>query len=1353
MSIVRGQISTLGIIGSATSQSTAWSVNPTAGNTILIFIQTNGTISSVIDNGVSPTTFTLDIQPATSPGIHIYRANGITLPASGSYTVTVTTGSATTIMIGGIEYSGVQPGAPASTNSGTNTSTSVTTGSATGVLCFGGFFDNTSLNPETITYTGPGTQQFVNTNGSGYWAAACADLISSGSNAHTWTLGDSVLWQGVVAAYNAAAPASAGNFNPTYPRKESNRRNVGPMALRNPTVYLPNPLSAASPTAGNASAPTSAYSPTPAAGVLPSTGAVSASAQTPTPAVGATPATATASAGASQPKVEVDVTNVGQASAAASANPATPLVGATPGGASAGAAAFNATVTTGSSAHPGGASAGAAAFNATVEVDANPGTASATTSSGSSVIEVDASAGLAAVIASAASSVTPIPVTPGGPSESDIPFSASIPGYLPGSFTNYGLFSTSSAGASFLTPELPGMLPSTLPFALCSYSSMYNGALSSNYVQGVGWELKVYSGRTYTYMTTIPRYQSLSFNIALNNEGAGQVVIDRSDTVFLETLSTGGPGTDLIDDENVWQAIYNGQPIFEFLGTDVVETIVDASSEAQPVTISGAGTARMLQWAEAVPPGFPNEVFKISAVADTFQLSSLNPVFWNLTSPAAINAGQVYVDVANSRAAIAGTNTTYAVSPALAGGNYDVTSSAISAQITPLNMPIQPTNVIANYSFQLGLEGWDTNNSGAQTVGATAAVYTADSFDGDGFCAQVVATGAHQGIEQTVPALNPITYYQFNAWVKVKTSGQPTCTVYDSTNSKLGYPGSVVATIGEWSLIQASIRTGSLANVNLVCSVNSGTGASNFLVDTALLYEYTPFTSNAMMLSSAASPTTNYVMMELDCQESNQRLWARVFNNGVQSSIYLTSTYDPVQHNYWRIREFNGVFFFDTSPDGGTWTNQGSMAYAWNAKKVQLAFTCWYYGGYGATSGFSPMEVGNINSSGTPAVRSNGQVAATVNPGSASNYNLSQGNGAGLSNIYLEMPNAALWLDLLEQSQTRTTIPIINPTFTMFEDSFQVPWTDTASLVIANGTDLETQFEASLTAFNGDWLMLPNFQLVAANDGSMGNDLSSTVVFHSSGEIITHTRTRTRDQIANYVVVSDGTGNIVYQTSGASEVKWNQREKYVESSQATDIPTLSQMANATVNEFQYEVSQRTLQVPAEYPGHTVFLDYHIGDWIGVQNANLVDIDKVRVVGASISIDGTQDFVSVELTLETRIQLYVERLNVLLQKIGANADTQVIPASGASSVVVQQSSNSLTDNTFTQIVGDGVTSAFFIGHGLNTQSVTVTVLINSTGAMLVPGATTYTVTASSINQLTVTFNSAPSINQYTVVVKK
>jgi hypothetical protein len=218
VAITRGQKSALAQVGggAGTTLAVTWSVNPSAGSTILLFVQSGTpalTPSSVQDNGTTPRTFTLDQSSTSGAGCYIYRANSITLPGAGSYTVTVTLGSSRTLQAAGIEYAGVQPGSPAAVNTSSGTGTSVATGSAApgtaGGLVFGGFTDTSGLNPETITFTGssPQTSQFTATNGSTWFPMGVADALTGSGQSFTWTLGDSVAWAGISAAYAPAGTA------------------------------------------------------------------------------------------------------------------------------------------------------------------------------------------------------------------------------------------------------------------------------------------------------------------------------------------------------------------------------------------------------------------------------------------------------------------------------------------------------------------------------------------------------------------------------------------------------------------------------------------------------------------------------------------------------------------------------------------------------------------------------------------------------------------------------------------------------------------------------------------------------------------------------------------------------------------------------------------------------------------------------------------------------------------------------------------------------------------------------------------------------------------------------------------
>lgn len=219
--ITRDQFSTFGggsQVSNGTSVTATWGTNPAAGATVLVFVQCGATPTSVADNGATPSTFTLDQSTSAGHGAFIYRANNITLPSSGSYAVTVTIAANGTIQACGISYLGVKPGGPTAVNSGGTTGTSVSSGAAApanpGGLVFGGFSDSSGLNPETVTFTGsaPVVEQFRNTNGSSFWPMAAADALTGSSQTMTWTLGDSIAWGAVVAAYDASGISPVGTL-------------------------------------------------------------------------------------------------------------------------------------------------------------------------------------------------------------------------------------------------------------------------------------------------------------------------------------------------------------------------------------------------------------------------------------------------------------------------------------------------------------------------------------------------------------------------------------------------------------------------------------------------------------------------------------------------------------------------------------------------------------------------------------------------------------------------------------------------------------------------------------------------------------------------------------------------------------------------------------------------------------------------------------------------------------------------------------------------------------------------------------------------------------------------------------
>lgn len=222
MAITRDQLSNLfntASIGAGTTFTITFGTLPTAGSSVIAAIGINGqTVSSVKDNGTVQSTFTQDITQTGSANhiSYLFRADGISLPSSGSYTLTVTiggSGSGVSVSAGAASYQGKAAGAPVSSNGGTATGTSVTTGNATplfaGSLFAATFQDNSSGTADNPTVTnGNFTSRLAAPNGAAGQVFGLADAIEGGTSADacTWSVGTSATYSAVIAVYSPAVP-------------------------------------------------------------------------------------------------------------------------------------------------------------------------------------------------------------------------------------------------------------------------------------------------------------------------------------------------------------------------------------------------------------------------------------------------------------------------------------------------------------------------------------------------------------------------------------------------------------------------------------------------------------------------------------------------------------------------------------------------------------------------------------------------------------------------------------------------------------------------------------------------------------------------------------------------------------------------------------------------------------------------------------------------------------------------------------------------------------------------------------------------------------------------------------------
>lgn len=398
----------------------------------------------------------------------------------------------------------------------------------------------------------------------------------------------------------------------------------------------------------------------------------------------------------------------------------------------------------------------------------------------------------------------------------------------------------------------------------------------------------------------------------------------------------------------------------------------------------------------------------------------------------------------------------------------------------------------------------------------------------------------------------------------------------------------------------------------------------------ALLSGGTVNKSEVTQLIVRASAGNGYAMIAL----SDAELYAQFQDN---TGTVTTHNIAPGQgsaaatgyangaYAYWRIScdVLQGnvrLWRFWTSGDGSSWALQWSVRLAtlsFNQASVNI-FMGGEYSTTGATANFSAI---------------NGEVSVSPAAGP----------------IFVQQPILAVMYQLILAAQARGTIPFVTPTFGLNTDSGARLYADKWSVQAMAGTDLLSLMVNYAGAIDGDWIMKPGYQLNAGIQGSLGGDKTSTIVFHE-GEVTLKGQTETRDQIFNVVATTDGAGVIHTTKSAASAAQWGQRETMIAAGGTLDPVSAAQVSAAGLAQLQNEVEARVLQIPPNQPGKTVFTDFQIFDWVGIERGDFANAEAERVVGITVGID--QDGAEThELILQTYRQALAQYFLYLVNKLG------------------------------------------------------------------------------------------------------
>jgi hypothetical protein len=143
---------------------------------------------------------------------------------------------------------------------------------------------------------------------------------------------------------------------------------------------------------------------------------------------------------------------------------------------------------------------------------------------------------------------------------------------------------------------------------------------------------------------------------------------------------------------------------------------------------------------------------------------------------------------------------------------------------------------------------------------------------------------------------------------------------------------------------------------------------------------------------------------------------------------------------------------------------------------------------------------------------------------------------------------------------------------------------------------------------------------------------------------------RDRDLLANRVYTRDNAGLILYSENTDSIAQWGSHEKLLKADTQDNPAVLTEMSAKEVAVFGEEALSWIVRVPQRtilsggVVANQVFVDYNVGDWIGIvvseETAPASVIQSLRVASIAVAVkNGTVD---VELTLNTPQSLRARR---------------------------------------------------------------------------------------------------------------
>ena len=288
-------------------------------------------------------------------------------------------------------------------------------------------------------------------------------------------------------------------------------------------------------------------------------------------------------------------------------------------------------------------------------------------------------------------------------------------------------------------------------------------------------------------------------------------------------------------------------------------------------------------------------------------------------------------------------------------------------------------------------------------------------------------------------------------------------------------------------------------------------------------------------------------------------------------------------------------------------------------------------------------------------------IGASLEWGAVAPYDYG-GPNQRVKRIWSGATRAQALAEIFAEIKTRSVWPqIVADGWDGVHGSTGAVWPDLVDLEFdAGGSFLELL--DSWTEYGIEWLMTHDFRLQLAP--SFGRNLASTVVLYPAHTVHQQELSISRRDIRTSIFTQDGAGGVARIEDAVAKAKWGNREQYAVFSDALGAGTATANGYLLLDLIKDAVKERRVEIDPNAPGRRPFVDFDLGDVVGVWFGD--DVYEFRVLAIAMGADDTGRIrceVTLEYMLEAQRKRRLRLLNASTAGGGISSGPQTVYALG------------------------------------------------------------------------------------------